>query len=320
MSPFAKTVLKSIAFADAVGGIPLTTIELYKHYLAPLPSIRETLSFSQFLKLLESARGEISPHILHYRGFYFLRKNEIGYARRLCVGRSSVKKWRTARRTTKIFSFLPFVRLIAVTGSLANQTTNPKSDIDILIVSKGGYIWATRLLASAVTQILGKRRHGKKIADRICLNHYITDASLALRPKHLFSAYIANSLIPLWDKGGTYKRFLKQNRDWTCSYFQNYSPEFQANHAYAATAMPAFLYVLSSAIEFLLSKIAGKQMETLARVLQVAKIGRNIALGYAREGEIIFDNHALVFHHPRPKEQESMYLYEKNLRTLGIRY
>jgi len=33
---------------------------------------------------------------------------------------------------------------------------------------------------------------------------------------------------------------------------------------------------------------------------------------------VIFDDHALVFHHPRPINQKAVFLYERSLKELGL--
>lgn len=328
----SQAIIRTIAFYDAVGNVPLTKIELYKYLLTG--SNNTHISFYEFLESLESNWDELAKHITHYRGFYFLKKNPYGYARRINIGKTNVKKWRIAKKMTEIISLLPFVRMVAVTGSLALDNTNPKSDIDVLIVAKNGYIWTTRMLVSATMQILGTRRYGQKIADRICLNHYITDANLALRPKHLFSAHICATLIPLWSKNHTVENFFFCNQQLIEANLQNFwdlprgsgiavgSPVSTVKSAcmdrMADIVRLNQFYAISSLVEAIIAKTIGKKLEAAVKAIQIKKIRGNIASGKAGEGEIIFDDQALVFHHPRPKKQEAMYLYEKNLEELGM--
>jgi predicted nucleotidyltransferase len=300
-SPILQSIIHTLAFYDAVGGVPLTKIELYK-YLAAAPSLelsfdkaqdKSSLRFSDFLEMLENQWSYLGAYIDRKRGFYFLKKNTEAYAKRIGGGKTGIKKWRIAKRMAKVISFLPYVRMIAITGSLALHTTNKDSDIDVLIAAKGGHIWTTRVLVSALTHVLRKRRHKNKIRDRICLNHYVSDSENVLRPRHLFSAHICATLVPVWKQKSYIPPFLNKN----------------SMHLAAIRAKPRLLYYLRDTDEWFLSKTIARAMERVLRAVQARRIkGR----------KFIADDNALVFHHPRPQNQEALYLYEQNLRDLKL--
>ncbi len=294
MNPVLQSIIHTLAFYDAVGRVPLTKIELYK-YLVATPATKglPLLKFSHFLKILENEWSYLGTYIDRKRGFYFLKKNTAAYAKRMEGGKTGIKKLRIARRMAKIISFLPYVRMIAITGSLALHTTNKDSDIDVLIAAKGGHIWTTRVLVSALMHILGKRRHGKFVSDRICLNHYISDGEQVLRPDHLFSAHICSTFVPVWQE-------------------ESYAPAFDRKkslHLEAVPANPRLAYLIKSYVERLFPKTVACALERALKTAQMRRIeGR----------EFIADDNALVFHHPRPQNQEALYLYEQNLRGLKL--
>jgi predicted nucleotidyltransferase len=262
MTQILSAIIHTVAFYDAVGKVALTKLELYKYLVnAPNPP-----AFGKFLETLDEEWQYLAPHIQRERGFYFLKKNKSGYARRIHIGKTGIKKWRIAKRMIRAMSFLPYVRMVAVTGSLALNTTHKKSDIDVLVAAKHGHIWTVRVMVTALMQILGKRRHGEKISDRICLNHYISDKNTDFRPRNLFSDHISKTMIPVWSRDD------KEN----------------------------FL-------EKLLINTVAKPLETFLRAAQIRKI---------KHREVIFEDSALVFHHPRPRNQEALYLYKQNLSTI----
>ena len=51
MSPIAKSIVHTLAFHDALGGISLTNIELYKR-LIPTESL-DAIAFGDFVKVLD---------------------------------------------------------------------------------------------------------------------------------------------------------------------------------------------------------------------------------------------------------------------------
>ena len=308
MTPTAKSIVHTIAFYDAVGGVPLTKIELYKR-LIPAESL-DAIAFSDFLKILDGewdGPAGLSAYIARKRGFYFLKKNSHGYAKRINEGKTGIKKWRIAKRMARLISFLPHVRMVAVTGSLALYTTNKNSDIDMLIAARGGHIWTTRVFVSMLTHLLGKRRHGKLIRDRICLNHYISDKNLLLRPEHLFSAHICSSFIPVWDKDEIGKNLVTTNAPWTKPYFP-YSADGNKLNLNTLSHKPRFLYSIAYFFEYILTKTISARIEAFLRSLQMRKMNY----------KFIADDTALVFHHPRPQNQEALHLYQKNLRQMNL--
>ena len=291
MNPILESIVRTVAFYDAVGSVPLTKGELYKHLIDTENLPRA--SFISFLRTLETEWPTLKLYIHSYRGFYFLHKNTSAYTRRIAIGKTSIAKWRIAKRMIGLISLVPYVRMVAVTGSLALNATHKGSDIDVLIVAKKGHIWTARALVSVLMQAFGKRRYGKFIRDRICLNHYISDKETVLRPEHLFSRHICSTLVPVWKQ-------------------ESYAPSFlQETTAHLSTmhGTQGLSYFLRNFAEFILSKTISYKLEQALRALQMRKIhGR----------EFIADDDALVFHHPRPQNQEALYLYRQNLVHLGL--
>lgn len=310
MDALAKAIIHTVAFYDAVGKVPLTYLEIYKHLI----SLRRTLSFGEFLEQLDECLEQIDPYVARERGFIFLRSNIGAYAKRIQTGKTSVKKWRIAERMIRIISCLPFVRMVALTGSLALQTTHRESDIDLLIVAKTGRIWTTRIIVSAIMQVLGRRRHGQKIRDRICLNHFITDTNLTLLPKNLFSAHICASLVPIWARGEETKSFFAHNKRLTSEYFPLW--EERGIHCKALPITLRFLRVCPRIVEIIFEKLGAKTIENILRRLQMHKIRHNIAKQTRSSNKGIYTDTALVFHHPRPQQQEALFLYRKNMHEL----
>ena len=63
-----------------------------------------------------------------------------------------------------------------------------------------------------VTKIFGLRRHKNKIANRFCLNHYLTESNLELPYKSEYDKkFYTKELKVLFDKDGFYEEFLIAN-------------------------------------------------------------------------------------------------------------
>ena len=92
------------------------------------------------------------------------------------------------------------------------NNTFKNSDIDLFLTVKKGRIWTVRTLSMALTQILGQRRHNKKITNKICLNYYVAEGTEP-KIKNLASANVFLRTIPVYE-ATCYNNFLKNNFYW----------------------------------------------------------------------------------------------------------
>jgi hypothetical protein len=130
-------------------------------------------------------------------------------------------KWRAkylkkAKFWGRLLRIVPGIRAVAVCNSVALGTASKDSDIDLLIITTESRLWTARLLVTALFQICGVRRHGKKIAGRLCLSFFCTEKTLdfeqiAIRPKDPYLAFWVSSLIPLFGKT-TFEKIAAINR------------------------------------------------------------------------------------------------------------
>jgi len=122
------------------------------------------------------------------------------------------KRLRKAKLIASILVIVPFVRMIALTGSLARCQSNKNSDIDFFIVTKAGRIWTCRFFLVFLLKILGQYRTEGKSAGRICPNRYQAENSLEIYPRSIYHAKEYSQIVPLFDKGGVYREFQKSNQ------------------------------------------------------------------------------------------------------------
>jgi hypothetical protein len=94
--------------------------------------------------------------------------------------------------------------------------------LDFLAVFKKGRIFTGRLIFTLLTHLLGKRRYGRKIADRICLNFFITDESLEIELKDIYSSSEYSFIFPVFDLG-VFEKFQKENL-WIRGFRPNFEP------------------------------------------------------------------------------------------------
>src|SRR6185369_12374934 len=85
------------------------------------------------------------------------------------------------RQVLQFLAAMPFVRLVAVSGSLAHLNAEGQSDLDLFVITRPGRVWLVTLAALIVSRVLGWRR-------RLCLNYIVSEACLTVEPADLFSA------------------------------------------------------------------------------------------------------------------------------------
>jgi hypothetical protein len=122
------------------------------------------------------------------------------------------KRWLRALLATYFLRYVPFVRFVGLNGSMVTGAMNKESDIDFFIVLQKGRIFSGRFFVTVAMHLLGLRRHGDKIAGRICLNRYSTQELLSIGPPTLYHARVFSNLIPLFSFPGLYRRYVEENR------------------------------------------------------------------------------------------------------------
>jgi hypothetical protein len=196
-----RTVLYSSLFE-----YPLTLDELRRTLLQSTQSEAEVLRTYRGSALLQSS-------IEFQDGVFFPRGKAawIGQRRRREV--RSLAFLRRHERLLRLVAALPFVRLVALSGSLAVLNADRRADLDLFVITRGRRAWLATLLVVLLTKLIGRRRV-------VCLNFVMTDDRLALDQSDLFTA---NQIIHLRAVAGreTYREFLRAN-----PFAQHFYPNF----------------------------------------------------------------------------------------------
>src|SRR3989338_3476442 len=94
------------------------------------------------------------------------------------------KKWIKFLRRTWLFKHIPFVDFALAAGSMATGNVRPESDFDVIIGARAGRIFTARFFCVIAFGFFGWRRaklnHKESAADKICLNHFVTEKSYQL--------------------------------------------------------------------------------------------------------------------------------------------
>ncbi|NQU77792.1 hypothetical protein HQ544_03790 [Candidatus Falkowbacteria bacterium] len=206
MSDLERTILTLITYYD-IFDYPLSLIEVWL-WGYKLDARCKVLDVVELLQRL-------ADKIEEKDGFYFLRGREELVSLRQERRNFGVEKWKKSLGVVKILRFVPFVRMIALCNNNGFLHTKKDSDIDLFIIVSGGRLWLARFLITLVTQIMGVRRYGRKIDNRICLSFYITDEALNIKKfydkNNMYLYQWMNLIAPIFDVDKTYRRFFLEN-------------------------------------------------------------------------------------------------------------
>lgn len=125
----------------------------------------------------------------------------------------SALKWQAARRYTRLIRCLPFIRMVAVTGTLAAQSAEAPDDIDLFLITTPGRVWLTRALTVAVVRLAAL------FGVTLCPNYLIATDALELADHNLYTARELVQMQPLYG-AAWYQQLRKCNR-WTLDYLPN---------------------------------------------------------------------------------------------------
>jgi len=215
-----KNIVATVTYYDVMD-FPLTLFEIWKYLIEHNRDgnhLDRPVTLGEVWDVLHS--DQCARRIEHKNGFYFLPGRELLVQQRIQSEKLSVEKLKGMRRLARVLAYVPYVRMIGATGSLAMKHGETGSDWDMFVVLRSGRIWMGRTVLTGFLHLIGKRRHGRKISNRACLNYFVTDDNLEIATKDLYSAHEYRHLIPLLSFP-LFQIFELKNR-----WIKNYQPNF----------------------------------------------------------------------------------------------
>jgi len=202
-----RAFIASVLYAS-IFDYPLTADQLHETLIGVRANPGVARAWYEASAVLQSA-------IEHHDGSFFPRgRRDLIELRRQ---REAISKsmLRDLRRPLSVVTHMPFVRMVAVSGSLAHLNADGEADLDLFVITRGGRVWSVMTTVLVLSRVFGWRR-------RLCVNYIISERQLAVEPCDLFSANQIVHLRPL-SGGDIYHRFLEANRFVTTIY-PNFTP------------------------------------------------------------------------------------------------
>ena len=190
-----SSILSALAYFD-IFNHPLTVKEIHRFI-----DQESTLDEVESLLHILVDTGEVSYHNPYY-GIANLRAN---IEERIEKQKRAEKIIPIAKRNARIIARFPFNRCVCISGSLSKGVLEKGGDIDYFIITKPGRIWISKFLLKLYKYVFLKNSK-----DYFCINYIITEDTMEIKEKNLFTATELETLL-LMANPDVYKSFMEAN-------------------------------------------------------------------------------------------------------------
>ena len=253
MTDTDQRILKTLAYFD-IFHYPLLSDEVLQfHGMISTPAIIE--------ESLQSLRKD--DLIFFIDGFYALNNDITLASKRKKANALAAEQMVIAKRAAKILSKFPYVKGLAISGSLSKNFGTEKADIDFFIITAANRLWIARTimhLYKKFTFLTGRD-------NWFCMNYYVDEAVPGIEEKNIFTAIEIATLLPMYGKTAI-DNFVLAN-SWSAAYFPhspvvtNNVPETKKGFISRFTEK-IFAYGLGNRIDNQLMKITGNRWKKKA--------------------------------------------------------
>ncbi|HWB24272.1 MAG TPA: nucleotidyltransferase domain-containing protein [Chitinophagaceae bacterium] len=207
MHPAAKSILKVIAYFDLFN-YPVTFDEI----IFFLDHAYTEAEVSEEIQLLVS-----TGIIYRMNNLYAANPDYAFVERRLAGNRQAEKQLKLASKIARFLIRFPYIRGVAISGSLSKNFAYKGSDIDFFIITETGRLWIARFIFTCffyAAKLVG-------LKSWFCLNYFIDTAAAEIPEKNIYTAIEIATLMP---KQGpqVFRDFYRKNK-WVQHYLPNHA-------------------------------------------------------------------------------------------------
>jgi predicted nucleotidyltransferase len=208
--------------------------------------------------------------IFKIENFYLLRNDAAWIKRRRDGNFRAEGLLPKARKIGRFLSGFPYVRGIAISGSLSKNYADEKADIDFFVITKSNRLWIARTLMhifKKLTFLAGKQHF-------YCMNYYLDEKKLKLDNQNIYTAVETITLLPVC--GDAMNDFFTAN-SWVEEWFVDY-PSYR--NVAQDKAVKSWM---KSAVEFLLGNKVGDWLDNQLMKLTASRWKKKKSKGMRNE-------------------------------------
>jgi len=290
MSGDELAIARSVLYASLFD-YPLTLAQL-RHTL-----IESVQTPSQILAAYD--RSEALQDAVEYRDGFFFPKGAFGLVKERRERETRSRAFlRRHHLLLTLIAAMPYVRMVALSGSIAHLNLEGDGDLDLFIVTRGRHVWSVTVAIVVLAKLMRRRQI-------VCANFVVADSRLALEQPDLFTASQIVHLKPLVG-GDVFRRFLAAN-----PFVGRFYPNF---HASGASTLPftisAPLRAAKRAVEWVFT-LPSLAAESLCRRLYRAYLTRQAPSWRSPEQVRLHDDCLKL--HTRSHRQSVMERFERTV-------
>jgi len=208
MNKLKNEVVKTLLYFD-IFSFPLKPEEVYQF-------CQQQTTFAEIEEALDILLAE---GLIYYESPYYTVREAAGLTElRNKKYALSTEMMKRARRNAAFISQFPFVRGVAISGSLSKYSADESADIDFFIITAAQRLWVCRSFLhffKKLTFLVGKQHD-------FCMNFFLDREELLLKDKNLYTAFESISIIPVFGHQ-THLAFYQKNA-WAKDFFPNCNP------------------------------------------------------------------------------------------------
>jgi hypothetical protein len=148
-------------------------------------------------------------------GFYSVEKHDEWSDNRLTGNKKALAMLARSSRFTKVIRSFPFVRAIAISGSLSKYFAGKEADIDFFIITGKNRLWLSRSLL----HLFKKLTFAAGYQHFFCMNYFVDTDALSIPDRNIYTAIELATLIPVYNHGMISS--MKDENTWLAQFLPN---------------------------------------------------------------------------------------------------
>lgn len=294
-----QDILATLSYFD-IFHYPLTQLEIAQF-------LKSTYSPEEFS---EGLRTLVADNWIYKFDDYYLLEEDYSLINRRKRGNIKARNMlQTAEKIAGFLSAFPFVKGVAVSGSLSKNFADENSDIDFFIITEKNKLWLARTLLHIFKKVATIR--GKQ--DWYCMNYFVDEKMLGIKEKNIYTATEIATLLPL--RGiHAFRAFFEENL-WSKTFLPNHSLKI----SYVEEARNPFLKKL---LELILRNPVGNILDYLLMKATIYQWNKKTNSGMLnKHGTVMCMDATRHYAKPSPAgfQYTFMELYEKKIFNLFCR-
>lgn len=205
MKKIQKDILATLAYFDLFH-YPLTEKEIFLF----LPGSCDKQQFKRMLNEMADKK-----YICKFQNYFSLTSDPYLIERRNKGYAKAIQLLKTARKIAALLSLFPYIKGVAVSGSLSKYYADEHSDIDFFIITAKNRLWIARTLTHLLKKVsfLFHKQHF------LCMNYFVDEQHLEIEEQNVFTATEISTLLPM-QGASVFEKFYASNK-WTENFLPN---------------------------------------------------------------------------------------------------